>query len=147
MSISASAISRLLAKAGHIRAESETTSIRGYHHDYPGFTVSSASRDDFPDGGPLLAQVIVGHETHDSNNLRLPGDDGPTIAEVREEHLTRYEQTLHAAGYITQRGTGRYGTIPVIWVTGRARDRGRQTRQGRSESRTVSVEPQGTMAS
>lgn len=122
--VSASAISRLLAKAGYTRAESESTSIRGYRRDYPGFTVRNASRDDFPDGGPLGAHVIVGHETHDSNNLRLPGDGGPSPAEIREDHLARYEDALHAAGYLTQRGTGRYGTIPIIWVTGRVRGDG-----------------------
>jgi hypothetical protein len=121
MSINASSISRLLAKAGFTRAETETTSTRGHRHYryHPGFEVRKVTEEDRQwEQERLHTAVIVEYSAMDSDHIPLPGDE-PKDADLRNEHLASYERALHEADYLVERGTGRYGATPVLLITGR----------------------------
>lgn len=117
MSVSPSAISRLLAKAGFERFESESTSVRGWHRYSPGFSVRKVNEEDRPwNDERLRTAVIVEHETLNSHQLRSDTDD-LSRDDLRAQHLAKYEEVLTAAGYVVERG--RVFLHEALLVTGR----------------------------
>lgn len=80
----ASAVSRTLARAGFDRAESESTSVRGYRRYYPGFVVTR--RD---------GHVRVAHSAMNDS----PDADRRPWREAEAEALAKYADALRGAGY------------------------------------------------
>lgn len=95
--VHANSVSRILNRH-HRRSVRETTSVRGWHRTYEGFTVTQDH----------LASVRVDH-TRPSSVVDREGIDwgGRTMAQ-----LAAYVETLTAAGYSAQV----VGVHPYAWV-------------------------------
>lgn len=101
----ASAISRLLAKAGFERGETEASSMRNTTYYTPGFVVrgSKQSREwmnDINDAEQAAGYVTVERDTMDTHGRER--DDPRTNAEKVAEDIAAYMATLAAAGYVVE---------------------------------------------